>query len=96
MKNRVALSALHQPLLHNLLVRMGHLQHVVVQRDHGNRDVAAEPRHARRAADDNMRPSRGAAAAQLGERLEHGVHAFLADLRVVEGEFGVDEGPADS
>ena len=90
-----SLSALHQSVLHDPLVLVRYLQQDMIQRHHGIRKVATEARHAGRAADDNMRLSRGAGAAQLSERLEQSGHAFAADFLVVDGDFGGDEFAAD-
>ncbi len=92
----VTLSAFHQTVFHDLLVPVRDLQQQVVQRDHGEGNVATEPRHACRAAHNNMRPSGRAAASQLGEGLQEDGHAFSTDFRVVYRHLGVDEFTADS
>ena len=74
---------------------MWDLQQKVVQRDHGEGNVATEPRHAYRAAHNNMRLSGRAAASQLGEGLQDDGHAFSTDFRVVYRHFGEDESTAD-
>ena len=94
--DRVGLSAFHQTVFHDLLVPMRDLQQQVVQRDHGEGNVATEPRHACRATHNNMRPSGRAVASQLGEGLQHDGHAFSTDFRVVYRHFGQDEFTADS
>lgn len=93
--DRVGFSAFHQTVFHDLLVFVRDLQQKVVQWDHGEGNVATEPRHACRAAHNNMWLSGCAAASQLVEGLEDGGHAFSTDLRVVYCHFGEDEFTAD-
>ena len=57
----------------------------MIQRYHGDGNIAAEARHAGRAADDDVRMSCRAGFAQLGEGVEEGFHAGAADVGVVDG-----------
>ena len=63
----------------------------MIQRYHRNGDIAAEARHAGRAADDDMWRSGRAGASQLHQGVEQGGHTLPADVGVVNCEFGQDE-----
>jgi len=91
----VGLTARHEPVLHDPLVRARNLESVLVQRDHGDGDVAAEERQARGATNDDVRAARDPAAPERGEGLQHGGHAHAANFRVVDGQLGEDGLAAD-
>lgn len=74
---------------------MRDLEHDVVQRNHGERDIAAEARKARGAASDDVRTPGGTAASEPSESLEEGSRAFPADLSVVNAHLGHDEPAAN-
>ena len=68
----------------------------MVQRDHKERDVAAEVGNASGAVDDDMRTAGGTTSSELCESFEESSRTFPADLWVVNGQFGHNKGAADS
>jgi len=91
----VSFLACYQAVLHDHLVLVRDLEHDVVKRNHGERDIATEPRKACGAAGNDMRVPGGTTAPELSESLEEGSSAFPADLWVVDAQFGHDELAAD-
>ena len=74
---------------------MRDLEQDVVHRDHKERDVAAEVGNASSAVDDDMRTAGGTVSSELSKSFDESSRTFPADLWVVNGHFGHDEGAAD-
>ena len=91
----VGFLACHQALFHDRLVLMRDLEQDMVQRNHSERDIAAEARKARGAASDDVRCPGGTATSELSESLKKGSRAFPADLWVVNAHPGQDEPAAN-
>ena len=74
---------------------MWDLEQDVVQRYHKERDIAAEAGNASAADGDDMRTANRAISSELSESFEESSCAFPADLWVIYGKLGHDQGTAD-